>query len=60
MVRPGARRAATVPGLELHAQEGLTKGAGLTTLATDEYGSGPTLPMLPGSWDQQNEVNDPQ
>ena len=36
------------------------EAAGLTTLATDEFGSGPTLPMLPGSWDQRDEVNDPQ
>ena len=41
-------------------RESAAQAAGLTTLATDEYGSGPTLPMLPGSWDQQNEVNDPQ
>ena len=26
--------------------------AGLTTLAGDEFGSGPSLPMLPGSWEQ--------
>ncbi|GAB7149288.1 hypothetical protein LRC537489_25270 [Mycobacterium riyadhense] len=24
--------------------------AGLTTLASDEFGSGPTLPMVPGTW----------
>ena len=38
----------------------VAEAAGLTTLDTDEFGSGPTLPMLPGSWDQQDEVNDPQ
>jgi hypothetical protein len=37
-----------------------TQAAGLTTLATDEYGNGPTLPMLPGGWDRHDEVNDPQ
>jgi PPE-repeat protein len=26
--------------------------AGLTTLAADEFGSGPRMPMLPGSWGQ--------
>jgi hypothetical protein len=36
------------------------QAAGLRTLATDEYGSGPTLPMLPGGWDRHDEVNDPQ
>jgi PPE-PPW subfamily C-terminal region len=25
--------------------------AGLTTLAGDEFGGGPTMPMVPGSWD---------
>jgi len=31
--------------------------AGLTTLAGDEFGGGPTMPMMPGSWnsDQAGE-----
>ncbi|CAM4411407.1 PPE-PPW subfamily C-terminal domain-containing protein [Mycobacterium senriense] len=27
-----------------------TEAAGLATLAGDEFGNGPSLPMLPGSW----------
>jgi PPE-repeat protein len=27
-----------------------TKATGLTTLTSDEFGSGPRMPMLPGSW----------
>jgi PPE-repeat protein len=33
-----------------------TRPAGLTTLAGDSLGSGPTIPMLPSSWDPENEV----
>jgi len=29
-----------------------TEVAGLTTLAGDEYGNGPSMPMLPGTWDR--------
>ncbi|MCV7032122.1 PPE family protein [Mycobacterium sherrisii] len=28
--------------------------AGLTTLAGDEFGGGPSLPMVPGTWDPEN------
>jgi PPE-repeat protein len=40
-----------------------TKGAeaaGLTTLAGDEYGGGPAMPMLPGTWNpaQAGEAGD--
>ena len=31
--------------------EAVTQAAGLTTLAGDEFGSGPTVPMMPGSWE---------
>jgi PPE-repeat protein len=27
------------------------QAAGLTTLAADEFGGGPTMPMMPGSWE---------
>ena len=35
-----------------------TEAAGLTTLARDEFGGGPTLPMVPGTWNphQAGEV----
>ncbi|MGO9350055.1 MAG: PPE family protein [Mycobacterium sp.] len=33
------------------AKETATEAAGLTTLAGDEFGGGPRMPMLPGSWD---------
>ena len=33
------------------AKETAAEAAGLTTLAGDEYGGGPRMPMLPGSWD---------
>jgi PPE-repeat protein len=31
--------------------EAVTQAAGLTTLAGDEFGGGPTVPMTPGSWE---------
>ncbi len=31
-------------------KETVSQGAGLATLSGDEFGSGPTVPMLPGSW----------
>ncbi|HEX4177090.1 MAG TPA: hypothetical protein VHY57_01585, partial [Rhizomicrobium sp.] len=36
------------------------QAAGLTTLAGDEFGGGPTMPMLPGSWnpDQAGEAKE--
>jgi PPE-repeat protein len=30
-----------------------TEAAGLTTLAGDEFGGGPTMPMVPGTWDPE-------
>ncbi len=32
-------------------KEAAAQAAGLTTLADDEFGGGPTMPMLPGTWD---------
>jgi PPE-repeat protein len=31
---------------------GSAEATGLTTLAGDEFGNGPSAPMLPGSWDR--------
>ena len=33
------------------ARKEVTEAAGLTTLAGDEFGEGPRMPMLPGTWD---------
>jgi PPE-repeat protein len=33
------------------SKDAVTQAAGLTTLAGDEFGSGPTMPMLPGTWE---------
>jgi PPE-repeat protein len=45
-----ARGAGTL-GFTGTASKGSAHAAGLTALAGDEYGGGPTLPMLPGSWE---------
>ncbi|MCV7425616.1 PPE family protein, partial [Mycobacterium montefiorense] len=34
--------------------------AGLTTLAGDEFGSGPSMPMIPGTWDPENSEGAPR
>ncbi|MGH7734496.1 MAG: hypothetical protein ACREOE_12550, partial [Gemmatimonadales bacterium] len=41
-------------------KETVAEAAGLTTLAGDEFGGGPTMPMVPGSWgpDQGHEVSE--
>jgi PPE-repeat protein len=33
------------------SKEAVTEAVGLTTLAEDEFGGGPRMPMLPGTWD---------
>ena len=37
-------------------KEAVTEAAGLTTLAGDEFGSGPKMPMVPGTWDPDAEA----
>jgi PPE-repeat protein len=37
------------------AKEPSTRAAGLTTLPGDSFGGGPTMPMLPDSWDQPDD-----
>ncbi|MGO8769389.1 MAG: hypothetical protein ACLQLD_11840, partial [Mycobacterium sp.] len=32
------------------------EAAGLTTLAGDEFGGGPKMPMVPGTWDPQGAL----
>jgi PPE-repeat protein len=41
-------------------RETVAGAAGLTTLAGDEFGGGPTMPMVPGTWspDQAGEVGE--
>jgi PPE-repeat protein len=33
--------------------KGRTQAGGLATLSDDEFGGGPTMPMLPGTWDPE-------
>jgi PPE-repeat protein len=37
-------------------KETVAKAAGLTTLAGDEFGGGPVIPMLPGTWEPEREA----
>jgi PPE-repeat protein len=41
-------------------KETVAEAAGLTTLAGDEFGGGPTMPMVPGTWnpEQGGEAGD--
>jgi PPE-repeat protein len=37
--------------------KGSTRAAGLATLSDDEFGDGPSMPMLPGTWDPESPKN---
>jgi PPE-repeat protein len=37
------------------AGKGGVRAAGLTTLAGNEFGGGPSVPMVPGTWDQDSD-----
>jgi PPE-repeat protein len=37
------------------AKKTAAEAAGLTTLAGDEFGGGPRMPMLPGTWDPDGQ-----
>jgi PPE-repeat protein len=40
-------------------KENLAEAAGLTTLAGDEFGGGPSMPMVPGTWEpEQSEFGE--
>jgi PPE-repeat protein len=60
---PGGQTAASDQGAGPLGFAGtVTKGgaqaAGLATLPDDGFGSGPTMPMLPGTWDPDGEAAD--
>jgi len=40
------------------AAKGTAEAAGLTTLAGDSFGGGPTTPMLPGTWGSESDETD--
>ena len=40
------------------SKETAAEAAGLTTLAGDEFGGGPSVPMMPGTWEPTNFDND--
>jgi PPE-repeat protein len=39
-------------------KEPAAEAAGLTTLAGDEFGGGPKMPMVPGTWDPDAPLDD--
>ena len=60
-VRPSEPVASTVAsdqgagnlGFAGTVSKGSTQAAGLATLSDDEFGGGPSMPMLPGTWDPE-------
>jgi PPE-repeat protein len=41
-------------------KETVTEAAGLATLAGDEFGGGPSMPMLPNTWDPEGGAGEGQ
>ncbi|MGA9493475.1 MAG: PPE family protein [Mycobacterium sp.] len=39
-------------------KEAGAQATGLTTLTSDEFGGGPNMPMLPGTWESEGETGD--
>ncbi|CLA61152.1 PPE family protein [Mycobacterium tuberculosis] len=39
-------------------KEAVVKAAGVTPLAGDDFGGGPTMPMMPGTWTHDQGVFD--
>jgi hypothetical protein len=56
-VTPSSARAGAM-GFSGVATKGATQAAGLSTLAGNGFGGGPTSPMLPGTWDPNGANND--
>jgi PPE-repeat protein len=50
---PSGQGAGTLGFAGTTRKEADIPAAGLTTLAGDEFGNGPSLPMLPGTWEAE-------
>ncbi|OBF64214.1 hypothetical protein A5753_11235 [Mycobacterium sp. 852002-51971_SCH5477799-a] len=50
-------RGAGALGFAGTARRGAAAAAGLTTLAGDEFGGSPTLPMMPGTWSTEGSAD---
>jgi PPE-repeat protein len=51
-------RGAGAVGFAGTARHEAAAAAGLATLAGDEFGGGPTVPMVPGTWEHQPVDNE--
>lgn len=55
---PSDRGAGTLGFAGAVRGETAARAAGLTTLESDEFGGGPRMPMLPGSWKPDGDSED--